>query len=148
RGRGRLRFFFQAEDGIRGFHVTGVQTCALPIFNQWEGPDSTPTSPCHPRESGGPWPFPHPQMSPPRKRGPMAFAQNNHEGLAPINNDSRRFGEPRHNSEIWTGQWAPAFAGVTSSGRGAGVNWGTRGNRSPSPVPSPRRGRGTPDEGL
>src|SRR5690606_40590654 len=22
---------FQAEDGIRGFHVTGVQTCALPI---------------------------------------------------------------------------------------------------------------------
>src|SRR5690606_40823458 len=24
--------FFQAEDGIRYFHVTGVQTCALPIF--------------------------------------------------------------------------------------------------------------------
>src|SRR5690606_41008847 len=27
-----VRFFFQAEDGIRDFHVTGVQTCALPIF--------------------------------------------------------------------------------------------------------------------
>src|SRR5690606_41087853 len=26
-------FFFQAEDGIRDFHVTGVQTCALPIFS-------------------------------------------------------------------------------------------------------------------
>src|SRR5690606_40180222 len=26
-------FFFQAEDGIRDFHVTGVQTCALPICN-------------------------------------------------------------------------------------------------------------------
>src|SRR5690606_15635987 len=26
--------FFQAEDGIRDFHVTGVQTCALPIFEQ------------------------------------------------------------------------------------------------------------------
>src|SRR5690606_40028738 len=26
-------FFFQAEDGIRDFHVTGVQTCALPIFD-------------------------------------------------------------------------------------------------------------------
>src|SRR5690606_41190938 len=26
-----LNFFFQAEDGIRDFHVTGVQTCALPI---------------------------------------------------------------------------------------------------------------------
>src|SRR5690606_41199853 len=40
-------FFFQAEDGIRDFHVTGVQTCALPIsvaqlaagrpFGQWPG---------------------------------------------------------------------------------------------------------------
>src|SRR5256885_11516179 len=32
---GRLRcvlfFFFQAEDGIRDYKVTGVQTCALPI---------------------------------------------------------------------------------------------------------------------
>src|SRR5207253_2089322 len=26
-----LSFFFQAEDGIRDGHVTGVQTCALPI---------------------------------------------------------------------------------------------------------------------
>src|SRR6266446_181317 len=25
------RFFFQAEDGIRDYKVTGVQTCALPI---------------------------------------------------------------------------------------------------------------------
>src|SRR5690606_40551960 len=29
-------FFFQAEDGIRDFHVTGVQTCALPIFPELE----------------------------------------------------------------------------------------------------------------
>src|SRR5690606_38367734 len=28
---GAFCFFFQAEDGIRVFHVTGVQTCALPI---------------------------------------------------------------------------------------------------------------------
>src|SRR5690606_39434492 len=28
-----LFFFFQAEDGIRDFHVTGVQTCALPILS-------------------------------------------------------------------------------------------------------------------
>src|SRR5690606_41186495 len=27
-------FFFQAEVGIRDFHVTGVQTCALPIFKE------------------------------------------------------------------------------------------------------------------
>src|SRR5437762_6781074 len=28
-----LVFFFQAEDGIRDTSVTGVQTCALPIWN-------------------------------------------------------------------------------------------------------------------
>src|SRR6266496_6303745 len=27
-------FFFQAEDGIRYLYVTGVQTCALPIWLQ------------------------------------------------------------------------------------------------------------------
>src|SRR5882762_5067242 len=30
-------FFFQAEDGIRDSSVTGVQTCALPIFFPPEG---------------------------------------------------------------------------------------------------------------
>src|SRR5699024_12506476 len=28
----RFSFFFQAEDGIRDRNVTGVQTCALPIY--------------------------------------------------------------------------------------------------------------------
>src|SRR5204862_2437392 len=27
-------FFFQAEDGIRDLYVTGVQTCALPIWGR------------------------------------------------------------------------------------------------------------------
>src|SRR5690606_40664357 len=39
-----LFFFFQAEDGIRDFHVTGVQTCALPIcnvmFGNWNADDN------------------------------------------------------------------------------------------------------------
>src|SRR5258708_9814454 len=30
-----VRFFFQAEDGIRDDLVTGVQTCALPIYDPW-----------------------------------------------------------------------------------------------------------------
>src|SRR5256885_8972399 len=30
-GSRRTLFFFQAEDGIRDYKVTGVQTCALPI---------------------------------------------------------------------------------------------------------------------
>src|SRR5439155_24566078 len=28
-----VAFFFRAEDGIRDGHVTGVQTCALPIWD-------------------------------------------------------------------------------------------------------------------
>src|SRR5699024_11296286 len=32
--KGCLLFFFQAEDGIRDRNVTGVQTCALPIFQK------------------------------------------------------------------------------------------------------------------
>src|SRR5262249_59959049 len=31
-------FFFQAEDGIRDWSVTGVQTCALPICNHRSKP--------------------------------------------------------------------------------------------------------------
>ena len=32
-----LSFFFQAEDGIRDDLVTGVQTCALPIYPRRAG---------------------------------------------------------------------------------------------------------------
>src|SRR5690606_40125521 len=35
-------FFFQAEDGIRDFHVTGVQTCALPISGFFQALDLRP----------------------------------------------------------------------------------------------------------
>src|SRR5690606_39711835 len=34
---------FQAEDGIRFFHVTGVQTCALPIYWSYKT-DSSPAN--------------------------------------------------------------------------------------------------------
>src|SRR5699024_12091723 len=33
-------FFFQAEDGIRVRNVTGVQTCALPIWPSWPAIDA------------------------------------------------------------------------------------------------------------
>src|SRR5947209_20291046 len=38
-------FFFQAEDGIRDIGVTGVQTCALPIFERLER-SSPPAQDC------------------------------------------------------------------------------------------------------
>src|SRR5690606_40767914 len=41
-------FFFQAEDGIRDFHVTGVQTCALPIYvKRVERPKAERRNPSH-----------------------------------------------------------------------------------------------------
>src|SRR5260370_28612226 len=33
RNKSNIVFFFQAEDGIRYSSVTGVQTCALPIYD-------------------------------------------------------------------------------------------------------------------
>src|SRR5206468_11696555 len=38
-------FFFQAEDGIRGLIVTGVQTCALPIWRNGCGHGGAPLAP-------------------------------------------------------------------------------------------------------
>src|SRR2546425_12407968 len=69
-------FFFQAEDGIRDKLVTGVQTCALPIYlnapdprafqdevgqrdkqrhrqREGNGEAEIPTGPCGPRENDG-----------------------------------------------------------------------------------------------
>src|SRR5688500_19488549 len=46
-------FFFQAEDGIRDYKVTGVQTCALPIYPcSWR--ENQPLPEVHPLS------FPHP----------------------------------------------------------------------------------------
>src|SRR5688500_20213803 len=36
-------FFFQAEDGIRDYKVTGVQTCALPISARRRTPSRPPS---------------------------------------------------------------------------------------------------------
>src|SRR5438874_3176158 len=47
-------FFFQAEDGIRDLYVTGVQTCALPIYRPTRGETDTTRLPmCSAREHPG-----------------------------------------------------------------------------------------------
>src|SRR5205809_5770512 len=38
-------FFFQAEDGIRDVAVTGVQTCALPIWRSGSVRSAAPVAP-------------------------------------------------------------------------------------------------------
>src|SRR5205085_9331792 len=47
--------FFQAEDGIRGLTVTGVQTCALPIFRRVRRPAFDTQKPAGERAEYGPY---------------------------------------------------------------------------------------------
>src|SRR2546426_7134811 len=48
-----LFFFFQAEDGIRDYKVTGVQTCALPICVAPRAGPPRPRAPRAPRRGRG-----------------------------------------------------------------------------------------------
>src|SRR5690625_7785425 len=48
-----FNFFFQAEDGIRDGHVTGVQTCALPISIVCSRRRRRPCSRCAPEAGDG-----------------------------------------------------------------------------------------------
>src|SRR5690606_40201876 len=73
-----LFFFFQAEDGIRDFHVIGVQTCALPISSPPSAPARAPSRPAsppprlrarfRPRRGGGAAPAPDRRAGRPRAR--------------------------------------------------------------------------------
>src|SRR5262249_57865283 len=53
-------FFFQAEDGIRDWSVTGVQTCALPIWDMRQARASSSLSNTH----AGPRPTPYTREPP------------------------------------------------------------------------------------
>src|SRR5699024_12856754 len=44
----------QAEDGIRDRNVTGVQTCALPIWIDGDEDEEVPTNPSEPTKPSGP----------------------------------------------------------------------------------------------
>src|SRR2546426_3579868 len=59
-------FFFQAEDGIRDYKVTGVQTCALPISAAGEAERQDQ------REPGEQGPARHATADPPATREPRA----------------------------------------------------------------------------
>src|SRR5690606_27288868 len=48
-----VTFFFHAEDGIGGFHVTGVQTCALPISDLLASRSLPRSGPPRPGDRGG-----------------------------------------------------------------------------------------------
>src|SRR5687768_12683196 len=54
-------FFFQAEDGIRDVAVTGVQTCALPIFHRPGPMDNIPMFGAR-KNRREPISYPHPML--------------------------------------------------------------------------------------
>src|SRR5690606_39866147 len=103
-------FFFQAEDGIRDFHVTGVQTCALPILELRWRRRALP-----PRRRGAPDP-----ACPPLRPGPgrphiarRAVAAPDHGRLrgdaAAARSEERRVGkegkaqlQPQQHTSIYT----------------------------------------------
>src|SRR2546426_7082460 len=65
-----MLFFFQAEDGIRDYKVTGVQTCALPIW-AWASPVRRRTA----GKPGG-----HPRRRAEEHGGGGAFGRGGGEG--------------------------------------------------------------------
>src|SRR5699024_11367635 len=69
-------FFFQAEDGIRDRNVTGVQTCALPIWKD--------CPPAH-RAAG----CPHRRMAPPFPAAPAGPGKRR----SPWRSEERRVGK-------------------------------------------------------
>src|SRR5256885_8628461 len=101
-------FFFQAEDGIRDYKVTGVQTCALPIF-------------CRPVPPRAAWPGPapaRPSSGAPRALRPVRAAGYGRGGgsvpaRSPVHPASRpRYATPTGPSlpaaGLWRGPRGPA----------------------------------------
>src|SRR5206468_8483463 len=87
-------FFFQAEDGIRDLIVTGVQTCALPIWAcgrppGWRNAGASPPSP-------GPW-RPRPRSHPTRRgrRAPREISCHSERSYIPAGETTARSEERR-----------------------------------------------------
>src|SRR5207248_6833586 len=79
-------FFFQAEDGIRDRTVTGVQTCALPIYDH-PSPDD------HPKKDGHPaCPVPAGERAQ-RVEGSLFAPRTSGEGSELIRSEERRVGK-------------------------------------------------------
>src|SRR2546426_10120493 len=73
----RFFFFFQAEDGIRDYKVTGVQTCALPISRR------DPSDRRHARAAARPY-VPPPAVAPRVERARGARLRGGGRGLLDV----------------------------------------------------------------
>src|SRR5204862_5128534 len=108
-------FFFQAEDGIRDLYVTGVQTCALPIFSR-----------CGAARSSA-WAMAIPTAMPPGRRLPARSSTGSHRSScvrmpapAPCRSEERRVGK----------EWRERWGGWHEKrGKGGGRRKDWRGQR-------------------
>src|SRR5690606_40368503 len=100
--------FFQAEDGIRAFHVTGVQTCALPILMRSMPSLASRDEPLVAIEGNVPPPYDLPSGCRFRTRCPHA-----RRICAEREPPANRAG-PTHEVSCWTGTDAYAGSGTES----------------------------------
>src|SRR2546426_6731978 len=89
-------FFFQAEDGIRDYKVTGVQTCALPISSAIAGVSTSASSSVPYRSSARASPATDPGTA--TDRWPYSFAACSTRGHAKSPSEIPRSEE--HTSEL------------------------------------------------
>src|SRR5256885_12702438 len=85
-------FFFQAEDGIRDYKVTGVQTCALPISRTRRGRD-LPGRCWRANTSSTPSPFRRPGYCRNRKAAGTAMPSRSTACRKRRRSEKRRVGE-------------------------------------------------------
>src|SRR2546430_8309503 len=95
-------FFFQAEDGIRDLTVTGVQTCALPIY-RGSRPPTTPRSGQRGRESTLTTPPSIAKSSAPRTRCSISCAQP----CTSFKDSNRARSEERRVGKECRSRWSP-----------------------------------------
>src|SRR5205085_8576713 len=88
-------FFFQAEDGIRDLTVTGVQTCALPIYSIPAPPSGWPENSARPPAAPGSSAAP-----------PFSIRRGNRHPVRPAHAAPRRSEERRVGKECSSG-WCP-----------------------------------------
>src|SRR6266850_5342208 len=111
-------FFYQAEDGIRDYKVTGVQTCALPISRRGKAPPGG--GPRRAGESGRPAGWPRAGESP-RGRPSAGSIEDSACGALPGGNEGpppRAAGLGRGTRDGGVGGRAEAVGGVPRPRRG------------------------------
>src|SRR2546422_4478757 len=117
--RGLFFFFFQAEDGIRDVAVTGVQTCALPIWSRTAL-----------RRAPEPLPWIKRTLGRPARNASSRYFSTASRASSVVR-PSRRSSD-----EIWRGGGAPPLSPDDARREGAPP--------PPPPPPTPPPGRGAP----